>query len=354
MLHFNQTILKLKNNEKEMAKNKKTKNSITIFLRRKLKSSNIFVFLFFFIFSAFLWFLNSLNKEYSTTIVIPLKIENTPKNLNLKEESINELIINIYGHGYSLLKVERTKDPITIDFNEKIPQITLHKNASYYGLVYILTSDLHSAISKRFGDNIKIISIQPDTIFFSSIKESTSKKVPIIPNVEYEIQQDYMLNGKPILSEDSIMIYGSRNILDTILNINTKKENLGVIDDNNNNIKLELCSYPTINYQIKSISISFPIEKYTEAFQEVQIKAIDFPENLNPVLNPNTVQVFYKVPLSLYNEIDKNNFEVSVSYLKKKNDIIPIDIKSINNVIEITKTNPIFVKYFLEKNNTND
>ncbi|MDR2011034.1 MAG: hypothetical protein LBQ22_11215 [Bacteroidales bacterium] len=339
-----------------MDKSRKTKieKFISLF-KRNIKNRNIFVFLFFLLLSAFLWFLNALNKEYTTTVTVTLKIENIPGNLIVKDKEAGELRIDIYGHGYSLLKakIDRIRLPLLIDFNNKTNNVTLYKGLKDENISYLLTGELYSTISRRFGDNIQIISILPDTIYFYPEEKMDSKKVPVTLAVEYNIHPEYLLVNSPVLSEDSIVISGQQEIIDTIKKVFTSKQNIGIIDENNKKT-VEIEMLPGIQYSTENITVEFPVEKYTETYKEVQIQPLYFPDNTNIVLSPANVQVYYKVPLSLYNNIENDNFEVSVNYNKRKNDIIPVDIKSRNQIIEITKITPIFVKYLLEKNNTDD
>jgi hypothetical protein len=339
-----------------MKKNRKTGiEKLKLFFKKNLNNRNILVFLFFLALSAFLWFLNAINKEYTTTVKIPYKLENIPNNLILKNNEANELNINISGHGYSLLKtkIERIKLPLIIDFDDKLNTISIYKNLKDNKESYILTNELYSSISHRFSDNIRITSIKPDTIYFY-IKESlNSKKVPIISNVEYELHPEFLLIAPPRLSEDSVIIFGQKRIIDSIENVYTKKINIGIINESNKRT-LELQMQPDVKYSMQNVKVEFPVEKYTETYKEVTILPLNFQENANIILSPGTVEVFYKVPLSMYNNIDKDNFDVSVNYDKRKNDIIPVDVKSLSNVIEITRINPIYVKYILEKNNLND
>jgi hypothetical protein len=336
-----------------MEKNKKTKNNITNIFLRILKNRNILVFLFFFALAAFLWFLNALNKEYSTIIKIPYKIENTPKNLRLEKDIAPELKINIYGHGYSILKqkIESIKLPVIIDFNNKQNSIVLHKENNSTKS-FILTNDLIPNISKRFGDNLQITEISPDTIYFH-LYDGSSKTLPIIPDIDYTMHAEYMLHGKYKLSPDSVVVHGHRNVLDTINSIKTTHTNLGIIGENNEKT-LELMPQPYLEYSIKNVTIKMPTEKFTETYKDINIKPINFPENFDHVILPDKIQVFYKTPLSLYNSITENNFEAYADYNKQKNDIIEIDITSTNPNIEILRINPISITYFLEKRTPND
>lgn len=332
---------------------KKVKKNITVFFSRIFKNRNIFIFLFFFVISSFLWFLNALNKEYSTVIKIPYKIENVPENLRPEKNVVPELQLKIYGHGYSILKqkIESVKLPAIIDFNNKQNPFFLHKDINSSN-IYILTSDVIPIISKRFGDNLLITGISPDTIFFN-LYDNSSKTVPIIPRIEYKVHPEFIINGKYSLNEDSVTIYGHKDILDTITGIRTQLTDLGILGEKHiKSLELEQLHY--LDYSIEKVIIDIPVEKYTESYKEVEIRTMNFPEDFDYILIPEKVNIYYKTPLSMYNVIDENNFEAYVNYDKKKNDVIEIEVNSINPYIEIIRIAPISITYFLEKKAKND
>jgi len=333
-----------------MSDQKTFTENITGFFLKTIKNRNILIFLIFFAIASFLWFLNAINKEYTTEFEIPFNFKNLPENIDLTAESENDLTISVQGHGYNLLReeIERIKIPVIFDFETKNNPIVFHKLTNDIKLSYVLTVDLSPFISKRFGNNIKVVGIKPDTLFFNSGK-TYSKKVPIIPNIKFEIDNNYILNGNVSLTPDSLTVYGPKEIIDTIQNVYTEKKDIGIIDDNSIG-EIKVLYLKHLSYSKAKVLINVPVEKYTEASQEIDIRAKNFPDSLNAVIMPAKVIVSYKVPLSIYDDITIEDFTAVADYTKNQNENIEVDVVSLNEKIEIINFQPITVKYLLKKN----
>jgi hypothetical protein len=207
-------------------------------------------------------------------------------------------------------------------------------------------------LSKRFGSNITVTGVDPDSLFFD-IAESYSKKVKVVLNPKYSLDSEYMLNGKISCSPDSVFIYGPKHIVDTVKVVYCEPTDLGVIGEKHIT-EIKLKTIKEISFSKAKILINFPVEKYTETNIEVKLSVVNFPESVKYQLIPDKVSIFYKVPLSLYDKIDKVNFEAVVNYDDKKNEQISVTVNSVNPYLEITKINPISVGYILERTNSND
>ncbi len=337
-----------------MSEDIKPKKNIAAYIVKQFKNRNIFIFFFFVVLSAFLWLLNTINKEHDTVMEIPCKFENLPQKATISKVSDMDLKVLIHGHGYNLLreKLEQVKLPVIINFADKDHPIVFHRCENNPLMSYILTTDLIPFLSKRFGSNITVTGVDPDSLFFD-IAESYSKKVKVVLNPKYSLDSEYMLNGKISCSPDSVFIYGPKHIVDTVKVVYCEPTDLGVIGEKHIT-EIKLKTIKEISFSKAKILINFPVEKYTETNIEVKLSVVNFPESVKYQLIPDKVSIFYKVPLSLYDKIDKVNFEAVVNYDDKKNEQISVTVNSVNPYLEITKINPISVGYILERTNSND
>lgn len=332
-----------------MSEGTKTKGNIAGYIAKQFKNRNILVFLFFLLLSAFLWFLNYVNKEHSTYLRISYKFENLPAKAKVSDETVKDLSVLIYGHGYNLLRemAEQVRLPVVIDFANKDLPIVFHRLETNPNKSYILTDDLIPFLSRRFGSNIKVTGLSPDTLYFD-LAESHSKKVPVINSNMYRLKQDYMLNGKIRCTPDSVWVYGPKHIIDTVKAVHCEIKDAGEIGENHI-VEAKLKSIKDLSFSKSKILINIPAEKYTESSVEIIITPQNFPDSLAIVLIPDKVQIFFKVPLSLYDKIGKDEFEAIADYSNKKNDLISIDIKAISQHIEISRSSPLNTSFILER-----
>ncbi|MDQ1296677.1 MAG: hypothetical protein QG611_655 [Bacteroidota bacterium] len=129
-------------------------------------NSNILVFTFFLFLSFVFWYLNSLGKELETDIRYPVKYSNLPKDRVLKENLPSRLNLNLKGPGYSILqlKVSGKTSPAVIDFSKAGFKRVPDRESNGY---YIVTSGLIPSFNKQLKSVCKVISVKPDTLFFS-------------------------------------------------------------------------------------------------------------------------------------------------------------------------------------------
>lgn len=131
---------------------------------------NIFVFLFFLLLSFIFWYLTSLSKEIDTTLKYPVAYANVPGGSETASNLPSKLNLMFKGHGYTILRIKLSAKghPLTIDFSE-ISYFREQKNSS--GNCYIVTAPLLTSFSSQLLQDARIISVKPDTIFFSAKQE---------------------------------------------------------------------------------------------------------------------------------------------------------------------------------------
>ncbi|MDD4148813.1 MAG: hypothetical protein PHE33_02180 [Bacteroidales bacterium] len=293
--------------------------------------------------------MNAINKEYTTDLSLPYKIENLPQNMSLSEENDVELILTVSGHGYNLLReeIEKVKLPLVIDIKSKKNPIKIYNSIHNSTQSFILTNDIKNRVNKRLGDNIGLVKITPDTIYLNVV-QSYSKKLKVIPIVNYTTEKDYILNGRLNVKPDSITVYGDKGIIDTLTAVYTNKTELGTIGKNNIH-SLNIKYAKNIRYSKSTVLIEIPLEKYTEAYQKIDIQAINCPGNLKMRLMPSFVDVSFKVPLSIFEEVTNSDFTAIIDFNDVQNQEAEVKVSCTKPDIIITAVKPISVKILPEQ-----
>jgi hypothetical protein len=129
-------------------------------------NKNIIVFAFFLLFSFIFWYLNSLGKELEADIRYPVKYNNIPARRSLTADTPSRLSLSMKGPGYSLLKLKISGNsaPLAIDLSRVTCR---HVKSSRPDDYYIITSALLQNFNSQMKSACKIISVKPDTLFFS-------------------------------------------------------------------------------------------------------------------------------------------------------------------------------------------
>jgi hypothetical protein len=130
-------------------------------------NSNILVFLLFLLLSFVFWYLNSLSKEIDTSLVYPVRYTNMPSGYNDFSNLPERLTLMLKGHGYSIvrLKLSAKKHPFEIDLSKASLRHDQEKGPDAW---YLITAPLITGFNTEIIPGCKVVSVKPDTVFFSS------------------------------------------------------------------------------------------------------------------------------------------------------------------------------------------
>lgn len=305
-------------------------------------SRNALIFGLFLFFSAVLWLLNDLNKDFTATINYPILFKNMPKDVELLEELPKTVSLEIYGHGYDILsyKIDHSKAPIIINLKDTKLQKISKKH------FFILGQDLNSQAKKRIKGNLQLEKILPDSIHFI-FTQTISKIVPINKNITYNPERQYLITNKPELTPDSATISGPEQIVENIDNVSTKHIEY-------KNIKEDIDRYIPLQ-DIKGISISperthlsVQVEKYTETSLKIPIEVKNLPDSLNITCIPNHVTLNFNIPISKYKLLNKDEFKIFAIYSSEKINL-PLSLEIKPAYIQNVTISPSEIRFILEQ-----
>lgn len=299
----------------------------------------------FFIFLAIsigIWLLTTLSKTYTTTINFPVVYQKLAQNRLLKNKPTDFINVDVKATGFKILVCKFISEPITIETS------SLQKKTG--DLFYLLPKKQKNKIVKQLPSQLQAVEILQDTIFFK-IGFLTTKKIAVKPNVNINYKVGYDLLGDLKLKPDSILISGSKSILDTITNI--QLENLfldKVYEDFKKEVNIKNDTlYDNLNFNIKSVLVSGKVEQFTEGSVEVPFKITNASkleiEELTTLVK--TVKVTFVVGLSDFETITEKDFVVVCDYTMAKEN-------NLNYLIPKLDTKPSQIKSYTITPNTID
>jgi hypothetical protein len=123
-------------------------------------------FVFFLFLSFILWYLNSLGKEVDASMSYPIKYINVPSGKLVREITPMSMDLYLKGPGYSILKLKllENRNPVEIDISKvNYKRVPGSKTLSYF----ILSSGLNKNLALQLRSGCEVISVRPDTLFFT-------------------------------------------------------------------------------------------------------------------------------------------------------------------------------------------
>ena len=307
---------------------------------RKIK-----VFLFFLVLSGIIWMLIELSKSFVTPVVFSVEYTDLPKDKMVQKKPLSELELQIKAPGFMLLKYKFKKRKIILSLKN------ISKRKSVY---FILPNKQISSLNTQFSSEIEIMGVLRDTIFIE-IGNSISKKVPIIPKLDIQYKAGYNLVEKLKITPDSVIVSGSKKLIDSITGISMSPLKLNDVYED---IDMELSlNSPYKAGQIKmsaiKVKVSGKVEKFTEGTFKIPVSIINIPFGVKVTTFPKEIEVIYQAGLSNFSKITQNDVSVVFDYKQYENDTLisyltPV-IAQQSDLIYALKINPPQLEFLIEK-----
>lgn len=278
------------------------KNKIASFF----SSKKVNIFVLFLILALLFSVLTKLSKDYTQTITFNIDAINVPEDKVIVRDSSHVVQITLTTYGFRLIKYYFTEPTIKVDFQN------LDKNTTHY---FWIEKREFSNIVSQFDPNIKIESINPETIAFR-YDVNHVKKIPVVLDFDINFSPGYDLIDTYKLIPDSINVIGSKFLIDSITEIVT--EQLKIKDVNSNllvSLNLNLPKYAEdLKFSHNQVQVIAEIEKFTEGSIKVPVNIINIPDGIKIKYYPKEVSVVYYTSLSNFKSISASNFIVECDY----------------------------------------
>ena len=107
-----------------------------------------------------------------------------------------------------------------------------------------------------------------------------------------------------------------------------------------------------VRFSSYRINVTVPIEQATEKIIELPIQVDNQIDNNTIRLIPNTIRLSYKVGLSKYSTITKDQFSAVVNYTDstKQNNVLKVELLNYPKDIFEIEYSPNFIEYIIENN----
>jgi len=279
------------------------------YFTKGIEKKDLPVFLICFVLALLFWFLTSLSNKFTGETNIRLNYTDYPSDKILLSKPEARLKITVIGSGYYIfLSLMQSRfRPLKLD---------VLSNISYNdGKGYILTRMIESKIRRHLPSEFILVSVSPDSILFD-FDMVIEKMVPVRPNVEYSLMEEYSLTKEIATVPDSITLKGPKTLLDTITSWST--ENLHLEDLNHSvNRKLTLIknSNPFITINYREVALKVLVDRYLDTSIVLIINTDSLANGDVLLLERDTVLAQFQYPSAYEKELSDDLFNVAVSLI---------------------------------------
>lgn len=278
-----------------------------------IKSGKFNVFLLFFLISAMVLVFSKLSKIQTKTFTFQIDNNNLPQELVLLNKKDLKLNITLKAEGYKLIDYYFKKPKMVFDFK------TLNKlNDSTY--IWDRNSGFPE-LNNELKRGEEILSITPDTLRFLFDINAVAK-IPVQLKSRVGFTQGFDMINSFKISPDTITIVGPKSVISEWQYVATDTLVLNEVNKNiskkvNLNIPKE---YGQVKISDKFVEVSGEVDKFSEGTVNVPVSVKNVPEGFTLKIFPKDVTITFYTSLSVYNQVNGNEFKVECDYSKVTKD----------------------------------
>ena len=316
------------------------------YLLLKLKSffvsKDVLSFLVFLLFSATFWFVNALNKERELSLTFPIEYSGVPQNLLFEQDLPEELELKVKDLGLNLWSYfGRKRTPVIVKFDQSVKE---------KGVFRVSNMELRALISERLLPSTSILLITPENISSNYVKLHT-KKLPVRFISDITLEDQFMFCDPIIINPKMVEVYGPREVLDTLTEIETEKFVLKALNDTVTKTVL-LKPIKSTTFSVNEITVFACAEMFTEKSVLLPVQIVNNPDNLAILSFPAVVKVIFNIGVSNYKSFTNDDIQIVIDFNEiNRKDLSKKKLKIINNkpYISNIRIQPEEVEFLFEE-----
>ena len=302
------------------------------------RTEKVVVFIVSIVIALGLWLLVNLGQQFSITINMPLSISEVDDEYALVEEPPEYIEVNISGEGWNLLNIYSNP-----------PHLTINPDSEQIDIM-----ELVEARMNMFQD-ISVQDVQPSNLEIQ-LEELTSRNVPVNPDVEYSFRRQCDFISEPVITPDSVTIYGAQSLVDSYSELTTERyEFTDIREDIDKELEIKKPD-ELLSLEQHTARLEAGVDEFTEEQVSIPVEVTGIPANRSVRFSPPDITVTFRVPLKEYEQIRESNpFEAHVDYNDIEDDTTGSVAPEITQAVEgpnlqLRNHQPRRVSYYLVVN----
>ena len=215
------------------------------------------------------WFLNSLNKEYTTSLDYPVEFVFDQDSLTAVRPLPERIGLDVTGGGWSLLRKSSVFNPapIVIELDNPV-------NTSLISWIEFLP-----LIREQVND-LNVNQVLQDTLNLH-IEPVVRKKCRVmIDSLSVLLSPSFRITSPIRISPDSVEFIGPKSQIDRLGDDYSLNLGEDEIDDNyESTVEIRLAGEKSILAKPDEVDISFDVAEFVQQQLEVPIRPVNFPED---------------------------------------------------------------------------
>ncbi len=301
------------------------------------------MYLSFVLLATVIWFTNAFSTRRTVTMVIPVTYTHMPDDYVFTNAPTDHVHVTLEDEGIDLFHNRERLYELTFDISELI--------TGNEGTFVIPMDELRQAIAQQLVGDAALAAFAPELLTGSYTRQH-EKTVPIVYTGQIKPAIQYQLRDEVTLTPGVAKIYGTKQSLEAITQIETTLTDYEGVQDTFNT-RLALIAPDNVRVVPDSVSLHVVAEQFTEKAMQLRISTPDLSKE-NQVLHlfPDHVTATFRVGTAWFNEVKESDIEVLVDMPQTGNDHLPVHVDNRNPHITHIRIKPEEVEYLIEKYET--
>jgi hypothetical protein len=234
-------------------------------------------------------------------------------------------------------------------------EVNMKNTKEKNGSVQVSKRQIENDIQKQLIATTALQSFDPQQIDMD-FSQRVHKEIQVVFNGDIHMEAGFQLSGDIQINPQKINAYATAAILDTLTSVKTaftevKKANKNITRT------VQLIKVDGVNFDPENVSITIPIEEYTEKTLEIPVSCSHIPPHYTVRMFPAVVKVTCSVPLSRFKGLSEDMFSIHIPFEDLEQNVsgtLPVKLTKKPDWVHTAILLPDKVEFILEHNNKHD
>ena len=266
-----------------------------------------------------IWLISKLSENYAQRSTFDLSYVNIPDTLLLTGSSKEQIDARLQASGFKFLGFNFGKKDIKIDLG----QVRITGNR-----YFINKEEYQKQIEDQLPANMSLLSVDQDTLFIY-FKKLYTKEVEVVADINLELAQNHMLEGKLKVEPAYITLKGPQSEVEKVDQVYTVSANLtGVSESFNSSLKLaKTPEMENTNYSTDQVEVSGDVFRFSEQMIDIPVRVDNLPEGTEIKTFPNVISVLCKAKIDRLKSLRPQEFELIADFNDISDESSKLDVK---------------------------
>jgi hypothetical protein len=255
------------------------------------------------VFAVVLWVTVNMGFEYTTTVYVPLQVQNVPTDVALSKPLPETMRLRLRGEGWKLFGMHIAGETrYTIDLRNNREDVQMRT-----------LQELDERL--RLPGGIEVLEISPPLISVS-LESRVSAKLPIVVDMNAEFRDGFNIVGPVTTIPDSITVTGAHSVIAGFNYWKTKPLHLRDVRDP---VKMNVDLSDTLRGMVipdqTYATVSFDVQPIAEkTLSGIRLDVTGVPSNREVVIIPPRIDLVVRGGINQLATIEPEHFAATIQY----------------------------------------